>query len=286
MLEYTAIRAQKLNKMNIPSIESNIGIKILWFDCVNSGDVSTRIYRGQHSHSFFEMHFIFSGKMTYDCHGKIYELDAGDAIIISPNVSHGLVSFSDDILKLSIAFSINEKANRIRISDNPVGFFVFSNDIVECVDYLFKIIERRDIFIPSIVGGRIFEIIYSALKSLQIEIPIFENDGTDPRVAVAKDFINGNKHRLISCEDVAKECCLSVKQTNRIFKKYTGSTLYDYIVSSRLKYAKKLLCENTYSIKEISYMIGFDSESSFISFFKRHCGTPPGAYRKQSSKCP
>lgn len=283
--EYTTIRAQELNKMNIPLVESDVDLKILWFDCINSGDIS-RIYRGQHSHSFFEIHLIFSGKMTYECHGKLYELDAKDAIIFSPNVSHGLVSFSDDILKLSIAFSINEKTSRIHISDNPVEVFVFSNDVVDCVNNIFKIIEERDIFTPSIVGGRIFEIISSVFKSLQIEIPISENSGADPRVAVAKDYIKDNKHRLLSCEDVAKECCLSVKQLNRLFKNYTGSTLYDYIVSSRLKYAKKLLCENAFSIKEISYMLGFDGESSFISFFKRHCGTPPGAYRKQNSKCP
>ena len=202
----------------------------------------------------------------------------------SPNMPHGYIKLSDDVLKLSIAFSMNEKQSHINISDRPAKVFSFSDIVIDCVDHILKYSEHCDLFTPSIVCGRIFEIIHSALTSLQIDIPMNDTGSSDPRIDVAKKFINDNKNHLISCEDVAKECCLSVKQLNRIFKNNTKSTLYDYIVSSKLSYAKKLLSKNLYSVKEVGYMLGFHNESGFVTFFKRYCGISPGAFRKKNEK--
>ena len=281
--EYTSDRAKELRKMNIPTIESDTGIKILWFDLISSNDVG-RIYAGQHSHSFFELHLVFAGTVYYDCNGKVHEIKDKSAIIIPPNMPHVYIKFSNDVLKLSIAFSMNEKQSYINISNRPAKVFFFSDIVIDCVNHILKYSEHCDLFTPSIVCGRIFEIIHSALTSLQIDIPTNDTNNSDPRINVAKAFINNNRHHLISCEDVAKECCLSVKQLNRIFKNNTESTLYDYIVSSRLSYAKKLLSKNLYSVKEVGYMLGFHNESGFVSFFKRHCGISPGAFRKENEK--
>ena len=188
------------------------------------------------------------------------------------------------ILKLSIAFSMNEKQSLINVSDRSAEIFSFSDIVIDCVNQILKYSEHCDLFTPSIVCGRIFEIIHSVLASLQIDIPTNDTHSSDPRIDVAKKFINDNRNHLISCEDVAKECCLSVKQLNRIFKNNTKSTLYDYIVSSRLSYAKKLLSKNLYSVKEVGYMLGFHNESGFVTFFKRYCGISPGAFRKENEK--
>jgi AraC-like DNA-binding protein len=50
-----------------------------------------------------------------------------------------------------------------------------------------------------------------------------------------------------------------------------------------VSYAKQLLLEDK-SVKEIGYSLGFDNESGFVSFFKRHCGVSPGVYKKENHK--
>ena len=55
-------------------------------------------------------------------------------------------------------------------------------------------------------------------------------------------------------------------------------SLHSYI--TEINSAKELLLDEAYSVKEIRYALGFDNECGFISFFKRHTGTPPGIYRK------
>ena len=70
-----------------------------------------------------------------------------------------------------------------------------------------------------------------------------------------------------------------MKLLNRIFKKYTNKTVHQYITDKKINYAISLLNTNNYSIKEIGYTLGFENQTAFISFFKRHCGKSPGSYK-------
>ena len=283
MTEYTDSRAQALNKLNIPEMELPIHIKILWFDNLTGRDISHRICLEKHSHTFFELHFVLDGKMCYECDGETMELCSNQAVLIPPNSAHRYVSCDKDLLKAAIAFSLSGNGAALMASDlERVEKFDFSEDITENVNFILRQSEKKDFLAPGIISGRILEIIYSVCAILQIRLPESDDKEADPRVLVAKEYIDNNKHRIINCEDVAKECCLSVKQLNRVFKNDTGSSVFEYIVNVRTKYAKKLLLQSEYSIKEISLMMGFENECSFVLFFKRHCGMPPGSFRKQN----
>lgn len=70
-----------------------------------------------------------------------------------------------------------------------------------------------------------------------------------------------------------------------------GYSLHEYITIKKLNYAKKLLRKEQHSVKEVGYMLGFGSESGFVSFFKLHQGVSPGIYinkecLKKETICP
>ncbi|MBO5059792.1 MAG: helix-turn-helix transcriptional regulator [Clostridia bacterium] len=283
--EYTTKRAEALNKLKLPETELPINIKILWFDTVTSYDINNRVNLETHSHSFFEIHFTFSGKVQYECGGSLTELCGNQALFITPDTPHKYIKCSEDLLKVSLAFSFDKnKAVSTLFSNIKTKKLNFSNDISENVNFVLKQSEKKDFLIPGIISGRIIEIIYSVFNTLQISLPQTSDKNFDSRILVAKEYIKNNKHRIITCKDVAKECCLSSKQLSRIFKSYTGVSIFEYIIDQRIKYSKKLLLQSEHSIKEISFMLGFENECSFVSFFKRHCGMPPGNFRKQNSE--
>ena len=275
--EYTAQRAEALNKLNISEIEIPINVKFLWFDIVTASNITKRIYTGVHSHSFFELQFVFSGRVNYECNGSNVELKKGEALLIPSDMSHKYLGCDDKLLKGSIAFSFETNAF---FNHTECEKFLFSKDIAANTDFALKQCSINNVFIPGIVCGRMLEILYSVCNSMNIEIPLSINCNSDSRLDFAQKYINENKNRILSCEDVAKACGLSSKQLSRIFKNNLDCSLFDYIVEVRLKYAKKLLRNSEYSIKEVGYMLGFESESSFVSFFKRNCNMPPGIYRK------
>lgn len=279
--EYSAQRSNVLNKMNIPATELPVSIRILWFDTLTAFDVNNRVSMEKHSHSFFEIHFVFSGKLCYECNGIVTELCEHQALLIPPDTPHKYIKSGKDMIKLSVAFSFIEAGHISMIfNEYKIEKLNFSDDIIENVDFILKQSDKRDIFVPRIISGRILEIIYSVCSTLQVKLPEFDDKEYDPRVTAAKEYIDNNMQRIINCEDVAKECFLSAKQLNRVFKNSTGITVFEYIVASKIKYAKQFLSQNEYSIKEIGFLMGFENECSFVSFFKRHCGMPPGIFRK------
>ncbi|MBQ8250144.1 MAG: AraC family transcriptional regulator, partial [Clostridia bacterium] len=230
-----------------------------------------------------EIHFVFSGELSYEIDGETIILHQNEALLIPPNVVHRLACCESDYLKNSLAFTVESKDFPHIISAlNTVRKFRFSDETVDSVDFILKQRAANDIFTQTLITGRTFEIIYSALKALGVSLPENYKASGDSRLLAAKHYIENNRSRLISCEDVAKECCLSRKHLNRIFKKYTGQTLNDYLISSRAQYAKQLVVNSEYTVKEISYMMGFENASSFVAFFKRHFGLPPKLYRLEN----
>ncbi len=277
LTEYSVQRAEALNQLNISEIEMPISIKFLWFDIVTASNITKRIYTGVHSHSFFELQFVFSGRVNYECNGVNVELKKGDALFIPADMSHKYLGCDAELIKGSIAFSFD---NHSFFNKDDFHKFIFSFDVANNTNFVLKQIENADTFTPCIVCGRMLEILHSVCNSINILIPKSVIPESDSRLTFAQKYIDANKNRIISCEDVAKACGLSSKQLSRIFKSNLDCSLFEYIIDARIRYAKKLLNNSKYSIKEVGYMLGFENESSFVSFFKRNCNVPPGMYRK------
>ncbi len=285
--EFTPDRAEALYKFRIPETESPLKIKTLWIDVLNADDMDVRVLKDSHSHSFFEVHFVFEGAVHYEYNGNFVEVAEGQALLIFPDVSHKYIWCSDDLLKVSLAFSLGEKEQWLTFFENKEYVqFDISHSVADNINYILRQTEKNNIFVPYIISGRVTEIICSVFERAGADIPIMEDTHFDSRADAAKSYIKNNIHRILSCDDVAKECCLSSKQMSRIFRKAVGCSVYEYIIYERIKYAKKLLTKTEKSVKEISFMMGFENESSFVTFFKRHCGLPPGVFRKENTKCP
>jgi len=274
--EYTLSRAKKLNIMNFFDMEFPLNLQILWMDILNADSIIAPVLIGSHSHSFYEIHLAFSGKCRYECDGNEYEIGENEALFIPCRVNHKYLGCDADILKTSLAFSCNKT---LMPENTEIKKIRLSQNILLNIDHILKYCDNTDIFTPSLVGGRIFEIIYNLIKTVNMSPALPEDKSIDPRFIIAKQFIENNIHLSISVEDVAKECCLSSKQLNRIFKNQTSCSLYDYIVKSKINKAEKLLAGKEKNIKEIGYLLGFENECSSITFFKRHRGITPGKFR-------
>lgn len=85
----------------------------------------------------------------------------------------------------------------------------------------------------------------------------------------------------IKISDLASQCGYSVDHYRLLFKKMTAQNPKDYILSKRLKLAKKLLNESKMTIEDISIQCGFEYYSQFMMFFKNKIGMTPSQYRKQ-----
>lgn len=92
-------------------------------------------------------------------------------------------------------------------------------------------------------------------------------------------FINEHFHEDISLEEIAEKANLSLFHFTRIFAKETGFTPHQYLINTRISAAKFMLKSSETSVKDIAFSIGFNSESSFCSTFKKWEKITPSQYR-------
>ena len=95
-------------------------------------------------------------------------------------------------------------------------------------------------------------------------------------------FIEKHYTDNISINRISEYLKVSQSSFCHIFKEETGFSPYDFIINKRLNRAKYLLKSTDAPIEEISYEVGFQSESNFIKTFKQKNQTTPGAFRKNT----
>ena len=281
LTDYTPARAKALRELQIPVIESPMLITPLLCESMTAEQVATSIRTDRHRHSFFEIHFIFSGQIRYEYGGETAILHEGQALLLAPYVAHRFLACDASLFRVSLGFSMEKRVSlSMPFPERGAICFSFSQDICDSLNYIFRQCERTDILAPTLIGGRILEMLDSVSATLCAHTAGRGTPQFDPRLLAAKRFVESNKYRRITCADVARAACLSEKQLGRIFQKELGQTVADYITEAKLQYAKRLLQKEGYSVKEVGFMLGFENECSFVTFFKRHCGMSPGLFRK------
>ena len=113
---------------------------------------------------------------------------------------------------------------------------------------------------------------------------ILKNEYLDHEMDNAVTFFSENYNQNINIDDYAASRGMSVSWFIRNFKKYTGSTPMQFIVGIRINNAQMLLETTTYSINEISKIVGYDNQLYFSRLFHKLKGYSPREYRKLRNK--
>ncbi|WP_416388659.1 helix-turn-helix domain-containing protein [Lacrimispora sphenoides] len=72
---------------------------------------------------------------------------------------------------------------------------------------------------------------------------------------------------------------MSRSRLSHLFKEYTGTSLWNYIITRRIQYARTLLLKGT-SITATCYECGFRDYAHFVKVFTRINGISPGRYSR------
>ncbi|MBR2452908.1 MAG: helix-turn-helix domain-containing protein [Clostridia bacterium] len=104
---------------------------------------------------------------------------------------------------------------------------------------------------------------------------------TKKEIELAIQFFSENYSRDIDIKEYAASRHISLCWFIRSFKKYTGLSPMQYILSMRITNAKYLLENTQYNVSEISSIVGYENSLYFSRIFKKNTGFSPTEYRKK-----
>ena len=100
----------------------------------------------------------------------------------------------------------------------------------------------------------------------------------------AAETLRKNYQQELCLADLLAEAHMSKSYFLRLFRRYMGTTPYNYLVNFRITQAKELLVLTDHSVSEIAQEVGFGDASNFSTRFAKATGQSPLQYRKSALK--
>lgn len=209
------------------------------------------------------IHYVIRGKGTLFARGQTFEVTAGQAFLIR---TEELASYqADTVDPWHYRWVGFDGALSARFSELP-AVFSLPEDIFR------QIIRAGDD--PSTAEYRI------AAELLRLYARLFtKNSGDNRHVRRVENYIHAAYMLPIRVEDIANQLNLDRRYLSSLFKKKTGQSIQEYLISVRLEEAERHL-RRGYSVKESANLVGFENVSNFSRTFKQHYGKSPSQITK------
>ncbi|SCH82201.1 MULTISPECIES: AraC family transcriptional regulator [unclassified Romboutsia] len=229
---------------------------------------------------YYLIHYILEGEGLFFMEDKVYHLKAGDGFFIPPNTDNNYYPLDDNPWVYRwIGINGSKAKELLTLCGFYNGNYTFRYTKDNKLDYCFKNIY------DSCYSNNIFEGIGYLYQTLSILIN--ENSSSDlsdissskSYISKSIEFIESNYHKNITVSDVASYLNIDRSHFYKIFKLNMMTTPQQYIMEYKLKKSCDFLRKSSYSLNQISDLVGFSSQSYFSKFFKKHMNMTPLEYR-------
>lgn len=247
------------------------------------------------THNFWEFVYILEGSATILADERVVNLKKNQMIFHKPHEFHTLKP-ADNTLPKIFVMSFGVSGKQMDKFNNKI-FYLQPKQRTMLLSILEYMQENNNIdsknttpltylqrFGDNTCYGQtvknMTELFLMALSNMDIGTQFVENNETII-YSKAISFIEENIYDKISVERLSKECNVSVAYLKKIFSKYTGLGIHEYILKSKIALAKQML-DSGRSVTNISNKLSFSSQNYFSFVFKRETGISPTEYRKKS----
>ena len=213
--------------------------------------------------------YIIQGKCHYYHQEGDFSLEAGSVVYLPKGSHHRLVIESQEIAFYRIDFLLQADGEEVLFSHHPIK--LCHTAPTECSEAIRALGEGYQ-FVQDTVAKK--ALLCQVLRSLA-------SASCSPRqekLAPATAYLLEHLTEKVSCESLAKLCCLSTARFYDLFREEYGMPPLEYRSSLLAKRASQLLCDGSFSVTEVAEMLGFESVSYFSRFFKKHKGIAPSKY--------
>ena len=252
-----------------------------------------------HSHDYYQIYYLKSGRLIHHLENADAELKAGDVFIIPPSLPHYIETVSREVCFYSISFTK-------RYLTDAVGSNKLARDFIHCITDLSSggVIEPsltlrlEDAALADVLVQKIMQefslditgkdqLIKSALSLL---ISVFARAYLIDRCENVKfvsereaimhciGYINNHLSEEVSLGEMAQRTAMSKSSFCENFRRVTGETFRQYLNRKRVEAAAELIRSGK-PVFRAAMDLGYDDLSTFYRNFKKRFGTSPSDYK-------
>lgn len=231
-----------------------------------------------HMHRCFEIILLCEGAMRVRIEQQVFELTAGDMILIKPNRVHSLETVGTSCHKLCIFSPELIAAVSGLLKRHPMISPVVSN-VPSPYRELFDGIDES----ASLGGIKGFLYCICDLFCKQLDVSREEVlSGREHLLRAVLRYVEQNIHTSCSLAVTASALGYSDSYLSRVFNATVGMPYTAYVRHVKINRACYLLKNTNTTITEIVSQCGYASVATFNHNFKELTGCSPTEYRKHS----
>jgi len=236
------------------------------------------VFKGE-MHDFWEINYITSGTVTVTNNERVMNLGSGDMIIHAPMVFHRIKSANGTKPK-GYTMTFHTEGKLPEALQN--GLFHLDIENAHEFEYICEAIipfvqnEESKAFYGQLVSSRLGAFLINLSNGRAMESQSVSASANEYRKAVS--LMDNSICEGLQLSQIAKKCNISLSYLKLLFSMYAGVSPKSYYDALRAKKAAHLLSLG-HSVNEVAEKMCFSSPNYFTTFFKRHFGVSPIAYK-------
>jgi AraC-like DNA-binding protein len=233
---------------------------------------------------------ISKGGMYVFINDSIFEVSAGDMVMVNSGVVHGFFDSHLGTIIEGFQFDItlfDESFINLRdiIFQNPIlGKYIKKESVCAQLRRLFQEIlhenTEKTIGYQLAVKAKLYEFMLTIVR--QIPKQYAKTSSPKSKQILALVLKNADDPDF-TLEEAAETLKLNKFYFSHLFKRHTGQSFHSYLIQTRITFAKHYLIESKMPITDIAFHSGFNSIQTFNRVFKSLTGFTPRDYRHENS---
>lgn len=231
----------------------------------------------------YDLWVILDGELQIEMAEKKYFVKNNDAFFLCPDTIYKANSVTKGCKFIYIHFDFKIGNNVKALEDfslaGPINSNLIQDEVKAFIRSYFLYKNKEMLSFLTLKGyftaliSKIIVLQYDSNKLLEqhkqnISKPLI-------RLQPVLIYISEHINELIYTKDLAKVLDVSEKYFITIFKNTIGTTPNKYIMQLKMNKALNYIYEREYSLKEISYFLGYPDQYTFSKAFKKQYGVAP-----------